>query len=266
MRLCRCTSGGCAGNRGLTIVEVLLVAAVVAILAAIILPLLARGREMTLRTRCAANLGQLGAAFYLYSQDWNGWWPCPGGLPYDWGYWSQTGRGGLEDYVRQRGVRSVWCCPRLTEWRSKYPARTYSMNSYLRTPCDREYPDCVRYVRGIHSEKLQEPRRTILVYEGVHLTTGWENTPLYHYIYRCANWIWVRGYADKVAYTTEPGRPAHGRCNNYLYCDGHIVARPPGEHTTAQLSTYREMYEWYVDKAQFESVYQRHWARLIGRD
>ena len=47
------------------------------------------------------------------------------------------------------------------------------------------------------------------------------------------------------------------RINDYLYCDGHIVARPPGTKdpnimTNKMYSTYEEVYQWYVDKGYFE--------------
>jgi len=266
MRMRHSVDRSCSNVRGLSIVELIVVAAVAGILAATVLPMLLRSRDTSLRARCAANLGQFSAAFYLYAQDWNGWWPSPGGLAGDWNYWAQTGSGGLEGYLRQRGVRSVWCCPRLTEWHSKYPARSYSMNSYLRTPSDIEYPSCVGIVRGINVGWISKARATVLLYEGVELTTGWENTSLYNYIYRCANWAYVRGYTDNVVHTKDPGKPGHGPLNNYLYCDGHIAARMPGRRTVAQLSTYREMSQWYVDKTHFEDVYQRHWSRLVPRD
>lgn len=251
---------------GFTIVEVLVVLAVISILAAIILPMLMRGRDYSYRAMCASNLRQFSAAFWLYAQDWSGFWPCPGGLTGDRTYWSQSGNGGLQPYVRQRGLKSIWCCPCQTQWLSKYPARSYSMNSYLRTPRDIEYPTCVNILSGIQTGRICEPRATILLYEGVQLTSGWENSSLYNYIYRCANWAWVRGYYEKVVYTSQPGKPAHGRFNNYLYCDGHIVARTPGKRSIAELSTYSEMREWYVDKTCFEAVFQHNWARLIPRE
>ncbi len=257
---------GDKSRAGFTVVEVLLAAVVIALLIMLLLPILIKCREIGYQTKCIANLRQFAAAFHLYSQDWNNFWPCPGGLAGDYAYWAQTGNGGLESYIKQRGPKSVWCCPNMTEWRSKYPARTYSMNSYLRTPADIEYPSCVSLMCGINTSKIGEPQRTILLYEGVQLTTGCENTPLYNYIYRCANWTCVRGYVDKIAYTVNPGKPAHGEFNNYLYCDGHIVTRSPGIRTIAQLSTFREMYEWYVDKARYEDTYQKHWSRLIPRD
>ena len=136
------------------------------------------------------------------------------------------------------------------------------MNSYLRTcrsssnpglvVADMEYPGCVGYLCGINVSRIREPRATILLFEGIPRTREFEDVAYSEdqifYIYRCANWTWVRGYPDKVGHTIQPEKPWHGRFNNYLYCDGHVIARTPGRKTTGSLSIYSEMYEWYVDK------------------
>ncbi len=239
--------------RAFTIVELLVVVAMLAILAAIIFPLLSRVRETARRAQCTANLRQLGEAFSLYANDWYGYWPSPGGLVGDRSYWSQSGPGGLYPYVRQRGLNSVWCCPLLSDWRGKYPARSYSMNSYLRTPADAEYPTCIGLLRGINICRIRETHRTILLFEGVprsgkYVDAAYSEDQVF-YIYRCANWTWVRGYYSKTRYTIEPGKPWHGRVNNYLYCDGHVTAREPYTYQGKQRASFDEEYEWYVDKA-----------------
>lgn len=257
-------------NTGLTLLELLIVIAVIAILVAIILPLFSRTRGLCYQAQCASNLRQLGGAFVLYSQDWNGCWPCPGGLVGDRGYWSQSGNGGIGAYIRQRGLNSVWCCPLLGNWSGIYPARSYSMNSYLRDPADVEYPTCVGILRGVKVDRITKPSRTVLLYEGVPRSAAYQNTAYsedqVYYIYRCANWSWARGYASKITHTINPGKPWHGKKNNYLYCDGHVVARAPGAKTSGMLSSYPEMYEWYVDKAYYEEIYEKNWARLVPRD
>jgi prepilin-type N-terminal cleavage/methylation domain-containing protein/prepilin-type processing-associated H-X9-DG protein len=255
---------------GFTIIELLVVVAVLAILLSILFPIFMHAREIGYRARCAANLRQLGTAFTLYASDWAGYWPGPGGLVGDRSYWSQTGNGGLNSYIRQQGLKSVWCCPLLTQWEGKYPPRSYSMNSYLRTPSDKEYPTCTGVLRGVQIAGITQPSGTILLYEGVPRSTDYNDLAYtedqVYYIYRCANWTWARGYYPKVLHTIEPGRPWHGRFNNYLYCDGHIVTRPPGKRTVYLLSTYSEMRQWYVDKTYFEAVYQENWSRLVPRD
>ena len=96
------------------------------------------------------------------------------------------------------------------------------------------------------------------------MVSGWENNQDYVYIYRCCNWMGAKGYYSKVFLDTfQPGKPWHGKKNNYLYCDGHVVARPPGRYTTGSLSTYNEMYEWYVDKAYYQSIFEKNWASKV---
>lgn len=254
---------------GFSIVELLAVSTVFSILAAIIFPLFARGREVCYRAQCASNLKQLYMAFSLYADDWGGYWPCPGGKTGDRSYWSQTGNGGLQSYVKQRGVKSVWCCPLLQEWHGKYPARSYSMNSYLRDPPDWEYgglPNCINVLCGVNLAKLTQSTKTILLFEGIPLSKELQDNAYTedqvfnifwtYYILRCANWTWTRGYYAKCKtesgmyrYMINPGKPWHGKFNNYLYCDGHIRARPPALYSGNLLSSYDEMYQWYVDKA-----------------
>ncbi|MCE5199840.1 prepilin-type N-terminal cleavage/methylation domain-containing protein [bacterium] len=257
-------------KEGFTITELLLVMALIAILAAIILPIITRAKGMSYQAKCASNLRQFGMAFSMYSHDWDEYLPGPGGLSGDRTYWSQSGSGGLQGYVKQRGVGSIWTCPLLTEWDGQFPARSYSMNSYLRTVIgynyakDIEYPTCVEYPtclscqQGIRTDRIQMPGKTILLFEGIPLTGGFEDK--LDYLYRCANWSRVRGYIDKIVNTIQPGKPWHGRNNNYLYCDGHVIARPPGRKTTGVLSTQSEMFEWYVDKARYQARCNTIWV------
>jgi len=230
-----------------------------AVLASILFPLFGRVRALPCRVKCASNLRQIGLAFSLYAQDWNGWWPSPGGLVGDRVYWSQSGKGGLTPYLPERGIGSVWCCPLLTEWHGKYPPRSYSMNSYLRDVPDMEFPDCIRRTLGIRTGVIQSPNNTILIFEGVPRSREFQDDAYTedqtYYIYRCANWTWVRGYTGKINHTVDPGKPWHDRLNNYLYCDGHVLSRAPGKKTTGSLSTYAEMGEWYVDKKRFRKRY-----------
>lgn len=58
-----------ARRRAFTLVELLVVIAVIAILAAILFPVFAQARENARRTSCLNNLKQLGAAFVQYTQD-----------------------------------------------------------------------------------------------------------------------------------------------------------------------------------------------------
>lgn len=60
------------GSPGFTLIEVLVVIALIAILAALLFPTFSQARASARRSACAANLRQLGQAALMYAGDWDG--------------------------------------------------------------------------------------------------------------------------------------------------------------------------------------------------
>lgn len=94
---------------GFSLIEMLTVIAIIAVLAAIVFPVLARVRENGRRTRCVSNLKQFGVAFRLYANDNRGY------APYQWygvrygGYREGDVLDPLFDYVDKNW--EVYYCP-----------------------------------------------------------------------------------------------------------------------------------------------------------
>ena len=64
---------------GFTLLELQIVIAIIGILAAILLPALARSREATRRSSCLVNLHMIGLALRIYADENNGAYPWSGG-------------------------------------------------------------------------------------------------------------------------------------------------------------------------------------------
>lgn len=122
-------------KKGLTLVELLIVIAIVALLAGIAYSVLAPIRERARQTACMSNLKQIGIALHLYAHDWNDFVPPyhndrfiydAGGiktkdrfLPIDPRLYNpELAVAAIDRYVRNKGV---WFCP-CDIWKGKdYP-------------------------------------------------------------------------------------------------------------------------------------------------
>lgn len=59
-------------KKGFTLVELLVVISIIALLLSMLMPALSKAREMAKRTVCKSRLGNLGKAFQMYANTWNG--------------------------------------------------------------------------------------------------------------------------------------------------------------------------------------------------
>ena len=82
-------------RRAFTLVELLVVISIVAVLIALLLPVLSGARRKATQVACLSNLRQFGAALFAYAGENRGWFPAAASgrnvYPEDWVHW-QHGR------------------------------------------------------------------------------------------------------------------------------------------------------------------------------
>jgi len=126
-------------ERAFTLLELLLVIAVIAVLAGLILGGLSRARQRVGAAACTSNLRQLGLAFALYCESHADTFPAPGSKsvygpqPEDWIWWHpgrDDNRSAIVPYISQF-TPQLFRCPQDVEaiWPGQVYAYSYSLNS-----------------------------------------------------------------------------------------------------------------------------------------
>ncbi|WP_269542575.1 prepilin-type N-terminal cleavage/methylation domain-containing protein [Cerasicoccus fimbriatus] len=120
-------------NIGFTLVELLVCIAIIAILAAILIPVVGSIQTRANEAKCASNVRQIASGFLLYSQDHDGVFPT----------FKATGGGNVENWRQQlydyvidpdsnRDQHYIWYCPAKSDsdqdWRD---TASYGSNLYL---------------------------------------------------------------------------------------------------------------------------------------
>lgn len=186
-------------KRVFTLVEMLVVVAVIAILAGLLLPALGKAKAQAKSLGCKNNIKSLGTANQLYSNDWNGH-VVPETDYYVW-------ENHLAPYLGLDGYRapnhkpgSVFTCPENPggEWNGNFPSFGYNMS--LRRSAVGGW---VIYTWRI--EQVKSPGRKVLFVESRNEAVEvWSFAPV---------------ESDPAAYV----RLRHpGRTCNLFFLDGHV--------------------------------------------
>jgi prepilin-type N-terminal cleavage/methylation domain-containing protein/prepilin-type processing-associated H-X9-DG protein len=219
---------GRANRRGaFTLVELLVVVAILGLLAGLLLPALSKARKRADSVRCATNLRQLGLGMRLYADgDSEGRLPAParvgpgpiGADPTPAWVYVLTNAIGTVDRIR--------LCPsdQMRGWLRTNGGCSYVLNDYL-TPArqdlnrtamtpgtgpDGEPLDPV--ARETRLDRLRRPSDTFLVFEASELGQRLGDSTTHPD-------TWFQGWENVVA-DIDPER--HDRASNYLFADGHV--------------------------------------------
>jgi prepilin-type processing-associated H-X9-DG protein/prepilin-type N-terminal cleavage/methylation domain-containing protein len=209
-----------------TLTELLVTIAIIAILAALLLPALTRSKASAQRIKCLSNLHQLGIAAQLYWDDnsgncfrYGGTFTNSGQLY--WFGWIEAGEEGQREFDVTQGAfypylkgRGIELCPSfnygLTQFKAKGTTATYGYgyNLNLSSPPG---------ILPININRVKNHATLALMADAAQVNT-WQDpaspsNPLLE------EWYYIDG-------TTNPpnGHFRHAQKGNVAFCDGHAAA------------------------------------------
>lgn len=229
-----------------TLIELLIVIAIVAVLAGMLMPAIGSVRNAASSAVCASQFRQLGAGVFLYTTDWRGYLPpsrFQGCAPADLGYpagitaawsdapWVGSYVDGTEIVGGSFGTKKLggpWRCPadRKRIWPAGLAEVSYGLNCSLSPYANTTIPANF-WTLLVPLRRLRASGALLLGAETMEARWYWPKTTY-------AGWPDI-GFYDQATVTpswTLIGDPApnmvwwrHQRRANFLFADGHVELR-----------------------------------------
>ena len=228
-------------NRGFTLIEILVAAALMALLIAALAPVLAQAKEQVRGAICMANIRQLGQAALLYLQDYDDEFASAGRLRFDAipdqhePYLSSMGVWRCPSDVQSKNWDGVWGSP------SFFVRASFFWNVYI------FQGDPSNYMRGLNSAAIptvttvplfgEGRANSGLVGEAIPPSDPTPNIAVLHDAYGDGiNTPITDRYATacSIHYKGFPDRRHHGG-GNYVFADGHAMWLWPDKFMNAAI-------------------------------
>lgn len=213
------------GRTAFTLIELLIVIAIISILAAILFPTFAQARAKARQTVCLSNMKQIGLATQIYLQDYDGQYfdLSVGGV--DWTI-PRSDPDQTKDYLLRPYLKSVsvlGCAEERHSSLNGQPVRfpQYAMNDLLAQPPAIVAPDGGNTVGPLLRNEAAVEAGTLLMWE--------HNNPAAH----CETWPDSPGHWETI----------HHKGFNGLFCDGHVRRMSLGNLKNAMMTYWEDSLE-----------------------
>lgn len=215
-------------KRAFTLIELLIVIAIIAILAAILFPVFARAKESAKKAQSSTQLRQIGTAWQLYNSDHDGTVMRaaisePGKTRYWWGSFDgQTLReseGLLYPYMKNSQIQSDPTFP--NKLRTVLGLTGYGYNYFYLSPSSYPPPEYVELPSPVNETQVEIVSDTLLFASAARLN----------------NWSYSSPTLEGNTYIDPPSENfpgIHGRSALHAvvsWVDGHVSSRQPNLRT-----------------------------------
>jgi prepilin-type N-terminal cleavage/methylation domain-containing protein len=228
--------------RGFTLIEVLVVVAIISILAGILLPVFAQAREKARQASCMSNVRQIGLASLQYAQDYDERMVGTelGDNPeYFWGDM-------LHPYLKSRQILQ---CPSASE---KFQLSSPGPGFPEGISYEWSYPYAINDVRDASGRRagaafsslagITRPADAVLILDGWPAPVA----PLVDEERHEIAWSW--GQRDALRNPLHDGNPRHTGGFNLVNCDGHTKWRARPRQADSTFSGGTRDIEWLANQ------------------